>query len=150
MNIRRISKSFNALNMGDIFKVNSDISNNLYLKTGSISSIYKAFNLTTNQMSTCENLDLSDVKNTNHKLTYYPIGNHNRYRHCFKFEDVRIGEVFEMIYGKRSDIFIKLKEPSIDPVLPDFNVFNLSTNQLEFIDFDEKIMLIECVLEYED
>ena len=150
MNIRRISKSFNTLNIGDIFKVNSDISNNLYLKTGSISSIYKAFNLTTNQMSTCENLDLSNVKNINHELIYYPMGNHNRYRHCIKFEDVKIGEVFEMIYGKRSDIFIKLKEPSIDPVLPDFNVFNLSSNRLEFIDFDEKIMPVECVLEYED
>lgn len=150
MNIRRISKSFDVLNIGNIFKVNSDINNNLYLKIGSASSIYKAFNLTMNQMSTCEDLDLSDVKNTNHELIYYPMDNHNRYRHCSRFEDVKIGEVFVRLYDKRSYIFIKLKEPSIDHILPDFNVFNLSTNQLEFINFDEKIMFVECVLEYED
>ena len=68
--------------------------------------------------------------------------------HLSLFENANIGDVFR-IDRKNSDLYIKIKEQSND-ILPDFNVFNLTTDRLEFIDPDEDIKIFEAVLEYEE
>ena len=128
--------------VGDVFKIKDN--DNLYLKIGSYSSPIKAFNLTTNELVFSEELEFSDIKIMKYEFRY----NDNDY-HFSSFENANIGDVFIIIDKINSDVYIKIKEPS-NNILPDFNVFNLVTERLEFVDPDKEIKICEVVLEYKD
>lgn len=143
MKIKKINKPMETLHIGIIFR-KSDQDDNLYLKIGSYSSPIKAFNLTTNELVFGEESEFSDIEIMKYEFRY----NNNNY--CFSlFENLIIGDVF-IIDRKNSNLYIKIKEPSGN-ILPDFNVFNLTTRCLEFVDPDEEIKIIDATLDiYED
>ena len=142
MKIKKVSKSMDIISIGLVFR-KSDQDDNLYLKIASYSSPIKAFNLTTNELVIGEESEFSDIK----IISKFRCIN-NDY-HFSSFENANIGDVFIIMGRKDIDLYIKIKEPS-DNILPDFNVFNLTTDHLEFIDPDEEIKIFEVVLEYED